>query len=80
MLARDVPKARTLVRELVEEIKIFPVDLGLPKAHLEAEITGNMTGALQLAASETKVVAGGRFRTKSYAPQRSFDYAPSGSG
>lgn len=40
---------------------MLPVNLGRPDAHLEAELTGNLAGAVRMASGETLVVAGAGF-------------------
>jgi site-specific DNA recombinase len=66
LLTRDLPKARSLLRGLVEEVKMLPINLGRLDAHLEAELTGNLAGAVRMASGETLVVAGGGFEPPTF--------------
>ncbi len=45
---------------------MLPVSLGHPDAHLEVELTGNLTGAIRMASGETLVVAGGGFEPPTF--------------
>ncbi len=65
-LSRNVPKAREMLRKLITEIRLTPVDLGTASAYLEAEVVGNINGLLTLEPAYADTIGSGGLQTALY--------------